>query len=272
MVQVQIVAQIAEPGLREIVMALLIEEGYDGFEENDEQLIAYIANDKFVEQDLRNIFVQFELSYTVTNIPEQNWNKLWEDNFQPVIVGDFCTVKADFHDLKHTTVHEIIINPKMSFGTGHHATTQLMIQQMKGMDFASKSVLDFGTGTGILAILSEKLGATEILAIDNEDWSFANGVENVSRNNCLHIVVKKGSLETVSDQRFDIVLSNINRHILLQYMNQMYSILNINGVLLLSGILVEDREIILQSAQDSGLKFVSEQILNNWMAMQFVRE
>src|ERR1044071_5770418 len=152
----------ADTGQKEILIALLGEEGYEGFEETNEGLNAFIPHDLFNEQVLKDIAASYSLSFTRQTIEKRNWNEEWERNFQPVIVDDFCTVRAAFHKIEVATSYEIIITPKMSFGTGHHSTTFLMMRSMKGLDFKSKKVLDFGTGTGILAILAELLGAAEV--------------------------------------------------------------------------------------------------------------
>jgi ribosomal protein L11 methyltransferase len=167
--------------------------------------------------------------------------------------------------------YEIIITPKMSFGTGHHATTRLLIQQMKNIDFAGKSVLDFGTGTGVLAILAKKLGAGEVLAIDNDEWSYENTLENIAANKVNSIVVKKGSLELAEGRKFDIILANINRHILLQYMVQMHHVLPEHGMLLMSGILDADEQIVLTEARHAGFKNTSVFAEGKWLCIVVAR-
>ena len=269
---IQIIIHVPIDEARDILIAQMNDAGYNGFEENDEQLIAYIPSGDYNVGELNEIVTGLGLSYTSNNIAEQNWNKVWEENFQPVTVGDFCTVRADFHEVNKATKYEVVINPKMSFGTGHHATTQLVIQEMEGLDFANKEVLDFGTGTGILAILAEKLGAKNIQAIDYDEWCYTNAVENTERNNCERVIVQKGSLELVLDKKFDIILANINRHILLEYMNGMSEIINASGQIIMSGILTTDKDIILEAAHSVKLKCIGDNELNNWMALHFVKE
>ena len=254
----------------DILIAILDQEGFQGFEETADNLLAYIAEEQFDKTSLETI-ITTELAghYEIMVIPAQNWNAVWESNFQPVVIPGFCTLRAHFHDMEVTTPHEIIITPKMSFGTGHHATTRLVMSAMRNIDFTGKEVLDFGTGTGILAILAEQLHATGILAIDNDPWSVENAGENVERNNCHHISVVIGSMDAASGKEFDVILANINRHILLAYMGKLSASLRVAGSIIMSGILIEDREIIIRSAEDNGLIFNSIGEENGWIAIVF---
>ena len=202
-------------------------------------------------------------------IPKQNWNAVWEENFQPVIINDFCTVRADFHDLEVTTPYEIIITPKMSFGTGHHATTQLMMLMMKDMDLGGKKVLDFGTGTGVLAILAEKLGAGSVLAIDNDEWSVENAGENIKKNNCRRITIELNTADLFPAGTWDVIAANINRHILLHYMHQLSRNTVHGGIVLMSGLLLADREVIGEAAKAEGLEVIGFQELNGWISLAF---
>ncbi|MEI8278965.1 MAG: 50S ribosomal protein L11 methyltransferase [Bacteroidota bacterium] len=255
--------------IREELMAELSEIGYEGFEETDEQLLAFIPTDIFDESVLIQIAKIKDTDFITTVIPQQNWNAQWESDFQPVIVPGFCTVRADFHKKQVDTPFDIVITPKMSFGTGHHATTQLMMMQMRGLDLKDKKILDFGTGTGILAILAEMMGAAEILAIDNDEWSYTNALENLERNSSKNITVKQGSLDVVNSATYDIIFANINRHILLQYANEMSGLLKTDSKLLLSGILVEDRDMIINAFVANKCTFIAENSLNNWMVVEF---
>jgi len=253
----------------DVLIALLSGIGFDGFEETDQALLAYTEEENYDKQLLNDIAMKQDVVYETEVIEPQNWNAIWESNFQPVIVDDFCTLRAHFHDMEVTTPHEIVITPKMSFGTGHHATTQLMIMGMKNMPFAGKTVLDFGTGTGILAILAEKLGALKITAIDNDSWSVENTIENAARNNSDNIVVKESTLEQMGDETYDVILANINRHILLRYMSQLYKRINAGGAILMSGLLCEDKEIIVKAAQEAGFQYRQLSEKNNWIAIFF---
>lgn len=258
-----------ETSMREILIARLAVEGYDGFEEMDDALHAYIPTNDFELETLQLLAAEYQFPYTVEAIGEQNWNAEWEKNFQPVLVDDFCTVRADFHQLDVATTYEIIITPKMSFGTGHHATTRMMVANMRYIDFARKSVLDFGTGTGILAILAEKMGATDIAAIDNDEWAYENTKENIGRNACRHIIASHGSLEQLPPRHYDVVLANINRHILLNYMQDMYMLTNSGGKVLISGLLTEDEPVIRLSAEQAGYKYVKTDSYNNWICIEY---
>jgi ribosomal protein L11 methyltransferase len=260
---------IEDSSAREILIAGLADAGFEGFEETDAQLVAYIPESDFDETILPQMISENNIIYTIETIPEQNWNAQWEEHFQPVVVEDFCTVRADFHTIVVNTRFEITITPKMSFGTGHHATTQLMMLQMRDIDFDKKTVLDFGTGTGILAILARMLDANDVLAIDNDEWSYQNALENVDRNQQEHIQVIQSSLDGVEEQQFDIILANINRHILLQYMHAFPVILKTTGQILMSGLLIADKDVVLSAATPAGLKLINESELNGWISLLF---
>ncbi len=269
MSHIKVTFAIPEGGDGDILIALLADAGYEGFEEIGNDLLAYISSDSFSEDDLKEIAKTLQLDYKTEEVAEQNWNQLWESNFQPVIVDGFCTIRAHFHDIEVSTPYEIIITPKMSFGTGHHATTQLVLTMMKDIDLQGRSVLDFGSGTGVLAIMAEKLGASDILAIDNDKWCMENAEENVLRNGCKHIAVRIGSLEEVPHKPVDVILANINRHILLQYMADIHTLLRAGGAIIMSGLLIEDKEVILASAADAGFVFRNVKELNGWIALLF---
>lgn len=254
---------------REILVALLAEQGFDAFEETDDALLAYIPAGLYTTADITEAISPFP--HTVQSIAQQNWNAEWEKSFQPVVVPGFCTVRAGFHDINVDTPHEIIITPKMSFGTGHHATTQLMMTLMQDIDFEGKKVFDFGTGTGILAILAARLGAASVLAVDNDEWSAENAQENIMQNAVQQVVVAQGSIEIAAGQAFDIILANINRHILLQYMQDMYNCLAAGGILLMSGLLTEDFDIVHDAAVNEGFTFLRRAEMNNWIVIQFSR-
>lgn len=252
---------------REILMAELAEEGFESFEEGVGELVAYIKEDNYTEAVELVVAEIYSGKAEVTEIVQQNWNADWEAGFEPVHVAGFCTIRADFHPADTTVPHEIIITPKMSFGTGHHATTRLMIEQMRDINFTGKDVLDFGTGTGVLAILAAKLGPANIMAIDNDEWSYENTLENTGANGVHGIEVKQGSLELVEGRRFDVILANINRHILLQYMQQMHAALKAGGVLLMSGILEQDEQIILTETKKSGFGSTSVFAEDKWICV-----
>jgi ribosomal protein L11 methyltransferase len=261
---------IADQEQKETLMAMLSTLDFIGFEETEEGLVAYMEESAYHEEEVKSIADTWNLSYTAETIEKRNWNEEWEKNFEPVIIDGFCSVRAYFHPRPDNVEYDIVITPKMSFGTGHHATTALMMEFMRGLDFAGKTVFDFGTGTGILAILAKMLGATNVLGIDNDDWSVENAIENCERNNTTEIDIKLATADDIDrDLQFDIVLANINRHILLAYMDRMAAQLASGGTLLLSGILPEDIAIVRDAAEKSGFIYQKEKIMNNWVCMQF---
>ena len=256
-----------QPEQKEILIAQLADAGYEGFEEADNSLDAFIKKKDFDKRLLKEISFKYQTPYTSEKIVETNWNKLWESNFEPVIVEDYVAVRADFHQPITNTKFEIVITPKMSFGTGHHATTSMMIRLMRKTDFNGKKVLDFGTGTGILAILAEKSGAEEIHAIDNDDWSISNAEENFKKNDCNKINLIKAS-DASSKTRFDIILANINKNVILENFTILKDELKAEGIMLLSGLLESDREDILNRANELNLNVKSSLDKNNWIAIQ----
>lgn len=262
----------APSDLKDILVAQLADAGYEGFEETGETLVSYIPEALFNEQELLDILQPHGIAYTKEAIAQANWNALWESSFQPVLVDDFCGIRADFHEpLKEQVVHEIVITPKMSFGTGHHATTYSMIRLMREVDFKCKKVFDFGTGTGILAILAERLGAAETDAIDIDEWAVNNSIENVAANHTPHVKVwQADNLEAIADKTYDILLANINRNILLANMSHMKRILKVNGLLILSGILQEDEPIIIRSANAENLDLERKATKEQWIALSLI--
>ena len=265
-IQISIIATEQE---QEILISQLEELYANGFEQTQDALIAYFPENNFESYAVNGILKNYQ--YSITTVEEQNWNAVWESNFEPVVVEDFCAIRAEFHQPITNVSYEIVITPKMSFGTGHHATTYMMMQQMKDMDFTGKHVFDFGTGTGILAILAEKLGSEKIQAIDVDDWSIENAWENINRNGCSKINVELSS--QLPAQQFDIILANINRNVILQYLPGLKEILNNEqGELLLSGLLVSDKEDIMKACMNQGLKLIKELERNNWISLLFVND
>ena len=257
-----------QPEQKEILIAQLADAGYEGFEEKEDSLDAFIGKNNFDATLLNEISFKYQTAYSLEKIAETNWNQIWESNFEPVIVNDYVAVRADFHQPITNTELEIVITPKMSFGTGHHATTYMMIEMMRYIDFEGKSVLDFGTGTGILAILAEKSGAKKIYAIDNDDWSIANAGENLKKNNCDKTVLRKAS-DASSAGKIDIILANINKNVIRENFDTLGQLLNPNGVILLSGLLKNDKHEVFAAANRSGLTMKKEMERNNWIGLQF---
>jgi ribosomal protein L11 methyltransferase len=260
-----------QPEQKDILIAQLADKGYEGFEETVNGLEAFIKEKEFDKSILDELAFKYQLHYSEKRILATNWNQLWESNFQPVIVNDFVAIRADFHEPITSVEYEIVITPKMSFGTGHHATTHMMIEQMKEIGFNNKEVFDFGTGTGILAILAEKLGASQVIAVDNDDWSIKNAIENCERNESKKIVIEK--ISTVSgENKYDIILANINKNVILENFNSLVNHLAFSGILLLSGILETDKNEIFKAATEHNLKIDREISNNNWVCLSFCFE
>ena len=225
------------------------------------------ANLLDIELDI--IFKQHSLTYTKSVIKEENWNALWESNFEPVRVGDFVGIRANFHPhFEPRVAFEIEITPKMSFGTGHHATTFTVIELMESMDFKGKSVYDFGTGTGILAILAEKLGAASVLAVDNDDWCIENSIENVQNNGCQLVRIEKVE-SAYQKENFDIIIANVNRHIIEANMLELSQLASPRATLVLSGLLIEDQADMIELAAKQGWKYQKSRPLNGWLSLLF---
>jgi ribosomal protein L11 methyltransferase len=263
----QIAILIPQNENRELLIAALSEVGVEGFEEEETSLKAFVSEADYQADAVAAILQEFGLTSTLETIAPTNWNAQWEADFEPVIINEFCTIRAHFHSLPITTQHEVIITPKMSFGTGHHATTHLMVAQMQDIDFKDKTVFDFGTGTGVLAILAEILGAKRIVAIDNDEWSFENTLENIGLNHCHNISVSMDSIESITES-FDIILANINRHILLAYMPQMLAMLQKGGTLLMSGLLTEDETMVCEAALAAGFELQVVYTRDNWISIK----
>jgi ribosomal protein L11 methyltransferase len=246
--------------------------GYEGFEQEEGCLHAFAPESCFEEAELRALLARYGLTFAIERIGEQNWNEIWEKSFQPVVVDDFCAVRASFHDPVRGVEHELIITPKMSFGTGHHATTWLMMQAMRHLDFRGRRVLDLGTGTGILAILAERLGAAEVIAIDNDEWSIANALENAAANGCRRLQVQKREEVDGLKGPFGVILANINKHVILEQLTFLRQQLSPGGVVLLSGLLEDDFEDIENEAIRNGLAVSEKMTKAPWICMKTGRQ
>ncbi len=266
---IELTSGINETALREIFIAKLAAVGAEGFEEEKNLLKAYFQETTFNKDIIDEIFLASNIQYTTKIIANRNWNELWESNFQPVQVDEFCVIRAEFHPAVPGVKYDIIINPKMSFGTGHHATTFMMIEAMSRIYFFGKSVFDYGTGTGVLAILAEKSGAFPIIAIDNDDRSIENAEENININKCYKILVFK-NICFFDNSFFEIILANINRNIILDNLSAMKQHLLPNGVLLLSGLLTGDYEIIMEAAEKNKLNLKNRTERNGWICLELI--
>lgn len=250
----------------EKLVALLSDQGFDGFIEEEMFLSAFILESQFVQEEFEKTLEKFSiLAYTMSEVENINWNQKWEQEFHPVVVDNFAGIRAHFHQPLKNVQHEIIITPKMSFGTGHHATTHMMIQLMKDINFKGKAVLDFGTGTGVLAILAEKLGAAGILAIDNDDWSIVNAKENNEKNSTQKILVQLA--DQVPDQQFDIILANINLNVILENLDAIKNASKPGASILLSGFLRTDKHKILDAVAATKLVSISSLEKGEWLAL-----
>ncbi|MTE28234.1 50S ribosomal protein L11 methyltransferase [Winogradskyella ouciana] len=256
----------------EILIAELGYAGFESFVENNSGVTAYIQKEDWNKNILDDIHIlnsnEFKITYEFNEIEQTNWNAEWEKNFKPIVVDDLVTVRAPFHD-KPNTKYDLIIEPKMSFGTGHHETTHMMIQHILKNDFKGKSVLDMGCGTGVLAILAEKVGATKLDAVDIDNWCYVNSLENVERNQCENISVHEGDVSFLQNQKYDCIIANINRNILLQDIPAYAKSLNKSGKLFLSGFYEDDLELITQKCLENNLIFEDKTLKNRWMAAQF---
>lgn len=253
----------------EILMAELITIGFDSFTEEPDGILGYIPKSEFNEEDLKSLYLfsqeQVEIQYSYKEMPNINWNEEWEKNFSPINVEDKVYIRAEFHE-PQSYDYEIVIQPKMSFGTGHHATTYLMIQQMLNMNFEGKKVLDMGCGTSVLALFAKMKGAKEVLAIDIDPWSVENSKENADRNQ-LDITVKEGTAELLGDETFDIILANINRNILISDIPTYVSVLEKGGSLLLSGLCFFDVDDIMEVCTAEGLTLKHKVQREEWVSL-----
>ncbi len=253
----------------EILMAELIEIGFDSFTEEHNGILAYIQKDLLEEKKLQEISMftneAVEISYTYQEMPNINWNEEWEKNFEPINVENQVSIRAEFHENQNLP-HEIIIQPKMSFGTGHHATTYLMIQQMLDMDFENKTVLDMGCGTSVLAIFAKQKGAGKTVAIDIDEWSVENSKENAERNN-VDLDISQGTADNLGAENFDIILANINRNILISDIPTYVSVLNNVGQLLLSGLCFFDVDDILEVCNEHKLTLKRKLQREEWVSL-----
>ncbi|MUU78045.1 50S ribosomal protein L11 methyltransferase [Winogradskyella endarachnes] len=257
----------------EILIAELGYAGFESFVETEEGVTAYIQKDEWNENILDDIYIlssdEFEITSEFNEIEQTNWNEEWEKNFNPIIVDDVVSVRAPFHE-KPDTKYDLIIEPKMSFGTGHHETTYMMIQHILKNDFVGKSVLDMGCGTGVLAILAEKVGATKLDAIDIDNWCYLNSLENVERNDCNNISVYEGDVKLLKGKSYDSIIANINRNILLADISSYAKCLNTNGTLYLSGFYEEDIPIITAECEKHMLKLNETIQKGRWVSLKFI--
>ena len=265
------------PIVTDILTANLGYIGFDSFSETETGVLAYIQEDLFDMDAVNNIEIVIDnavskITYNNKKVETINWNKEWEKNYDPIIVSDECIVRAPFHTFDTKYKYDIIINPQMSFGTGHHETTYLILKELLDLDLDKQTVLDMGCGTGILGILASMRGASKVTAIDNDDWVIDNLNENIANNNMSNIDVFLGDFSIEFPHIYDTIIANINRNALLEGIKSLAKVIKTNGTLILSGLYIEDKEIIVEEASKHNFKFVSDSVKKNWIALKFTKQ
>lgn len=261
--------------LKDMFMELLGTIGFDSFMDTDDGFEAYCKEQDYKETELDEI-LQMEQFANVSLlkkelIPDQDWNATWEASYEPVVINELCRIRAPFHQVEGSYKYDLIIEPKMSFGTAHHETTSQIIELMLQSDFTGLDVLDMGSGTGVLAILAKKLGSATTVAIDNDEWAYRNALDNIRLNDENEIVVELGDADSLNNRQFDLILANINRNILLRDMKEYVKCLLDGGKIFFSGFYEEDLKLIAKEAESLGLKYISHVTKNNWTAAVFMK-
>lgn len=261
--------------LKDMFMELLGEIGFDSFMDTDDGFDAYCQEPLLNEEELNDI-MQMEQFTNVKLlkkelIPDQDWNATWEASYEPVIINEFCRIRAPFHKVEGSYKYDLIIEPKMSFGTAHHETTSQIIELMLQSDFSGLNLLDMGSGTGVLAILARKLGSAKTVAIDNDEWAYRNALDNIRLNDENEIIVELGDASSLNNRQFDVILANINRNILLRDMKEYVKCLVDGGKIFFSGFYEEDLVLIKKEAERLGLTYSNHVTKNNWTAAVFVK-
>ena len=273
---VKINIPVTNNALTEILIALLSDYGFDGFIEEETMLRAFIPDNKTTENEIVSVIndlpIEEKLSFEISKLEEKNWNEEWEKNFfQPIKIGEKCLIKSSFHPVQEKAEYEILVDPKMSFGTGHHATTYLMIEELLETYLQNKVVLDMGCGTGILAILAAMKGSTDVTAIDIDEWAYNNTNENISINNVDGIEVILGGAEKLGNKQFDVIIANINRNILVEDMKHYAPVLKSGGKILFSGFYLSDLDIIKEEAEKNGLVYHHYNTKSDWTMAVFYK-
>ncbi|MDT8309778.1 MAG: 50S ribosomal protein L11 methyltransferase [Bacteroidales bacterium] len=274
-IEVQFIVHPVDPG-REVIIALLAEAGYESFEETVDGLKAYIDKNRYqkevVQEIVDNIAATINATFIAGPIETINWNEEWEKNYNPVVIDNRCAVIAPFHNSINEVDYEIVIEPKMSFGTAHHATTSLMISYLLELNPDGMQVMDMGCGTGVLAILARKMGAQRVVAIDNYIWAYENAMENALRNNCKDIRVIHGDSSSITGEDFDLFIANINRNVLLDEIPVYHKYIKPGGILLLSGFYDYDENLITAKACENNFVYQSAKTKENWVAAYYRKQ
>ncbi len=263
---VKLIFELNKPGDADILSALFSDLNCQGLEETENTLMVFFYENEFDEATVNESIQAFEYMYKKELVPHENWNAQWESNFEPIRINDEVGIRANFHPPFTNCRYDIVITPKMSFGTGHHETTQMMLEFACEIDFANKAVLDFGCGTGVLAIFAAMKGAESVKGIDNDNWSVENATENCIKNKCPQIDISGQDIFTINNT-FDIILANINLNILLETLPQLKKILKPKGEIFLSGILFSDIQIISECFTELGFRLISQNRKKDWVAL-----
>lgn len=275
-IELKIAVQPNEEYITDLLASYLGEIGFESFEEEPEGMIAYIRQEEFDEDALKHLVSNFpystDIHYEILNIDQINWNEEWEKHyFEPIVIGDKCVIHSSFHTNIPNAEYDIVIDPKMSFGTGHHETTSLMIEEILTTDLTGKSVLDMGCGTAVLAILAAKRGAEPVIAIDIDPWCTENSAENVQTNGVGQIQIELGGAERLAGMSVDVIFANINRNILLEDMKKYSACLNEGGVLYMSGFYTADIPVLEVEMNRNDLKLIASREKNNWAVVKTIK-
>jgi ribosomal protein L11 methyltransferase len=267
----------AEPW-KEVYTSLMADAGCDSFMDGDSEneLLCYIPEKDYQEDVFKDLlespqYPEVTLSWSVAPMEDKDWNAAWEANYEPVLIDGKCYIRAPFHTPMPEAEYEIVIEPKMSFGTAHHATTAQMVSYLLETDVRDKTVLDMGAGTGVLAILATMKGASPVTAIDNDEWAYRNGLENAQHNHCEHLKVLLGDASLLGEEHYDIILANINRNILLQDIPQYVQCMNDGALLFLSGFYEEDLPALRYCCAQNGMRYLDHKVKDKWVAARFER-
>lgn len=275
-IELKLTIQPNEEYIADLLASFLGEIGFESFEEDVDGMIAYIRREEFNEDALKHLVQNFpytnDIHYEISNVDQVNWNEEWEKHyFEPIVIGDKCVIHSSFHTNVPSTDYDIVIDPKMSFGTGHHETTSLMIEEILSIDITGKAVLDMGCGTAVLAILAAMRGARPVLAIDIDPWCTENSAENIKANGVEWIQIELGGAEKLDSVTADVVFANINRNILLEDMKKYSACLNEGGVLYMSGFYTTDIPVLEEEVNRNGLHLISYRSKNNWAVIKTVK-